>query len=137
VHTPADESDGRVAPNGQFFAYMVIDAGVSQVFVRPFPTGDTQWPVSVKGASSPRWSRDGRELFYREGGKLMSVPVRFSPSFEAGKPQVVLEESYAPYDVDLTGQRFVMARPVGVRAAITRFDVITDWFAELKAKAGK
>jgi serine/threonine-protein kinase len=134
VRTPADESDGRVAPNNQFFAYMVIDAGVSQVFVRPFPTGDTQWPVSVKGASSPRWSRDGRELFYREGGKLMSVPVRFSPSFEAGKPQVVLEESYAPYDVDLTGQRFVMARPVGVRAAITRLDVITDWFAELQQR---
>jgi hypothetical protein len=31
--------------------------------------------VTSEGGSQPRWSRDGKELFYVRSGQLMAVPV--------------------------------------------------------------
>jgi hypothetical protein len=40
--------------------------------------------VSVNGGSSSAWSPDGRELFYREGDRMMAVAI----STEAGFRQI-------------------------------------------------
>ena len=134
---PANESQPRVSPKGDFFAYVVEDAlGVLQVFVRPFPEGDAQWPVSVQSGSDPVWSHDGTELFYREGRRLMGAKVRYSPSFDVGTPTVVLDELDGPYDADHDGRRFVTVRPVAALGATIRLDVITDWYAELVRRMG-
>jgi hypothetical protein len=44
--------------------------------VRPFPEGAGRWQASVEGGGKPRWSPDGRELFYVSAGKLFSVQFR-------------------------------------------------------------
>ena len=30
----------------------------------PFPGGGSKWQISAAGGTSPRWRRDGKELFY-------------------------------------------------------------------------
>ena len=63
-------------------AYDSDESGQREVYVRGFApdrnpaTGVGQWQISPAGGSKPRWSRDGRELFYiARDGKLMAVPV--------------------------------------------------------------
>jgi hypothetical protein len=37
----------------------------------PWPGGKTQ--ISTDGGHFPRWARKGRELFYRNGDRMMAV----------------------------------------------------------------
>jgi serine/threonine-protein kinase len=57
-----------VSPEGRWMAYSSTETGGTEVFAVPFPNaGDAKWLVSVGGGTEPLWSRDGRELFYRNG----------------------------------------------------------------------
>jgi len=65
---------------------------------------------------------NGRELFYRSGGKMMAVDIATQPGFSAGKPRVLFEGQYQPtpatfpnYDVSPDGQRFLMLKAASRR----------------------
>jgi len=92
LETPAFESQGQFSPDGHFIAYASDATGTSQIYVRPFsPDGNAtgQWMVSVGGGIMPRWSRDGKELFFiSPDSKLISVPVNMTGgTFRPGTPQ--------------------------------------------------
>ena len=84
------------------------------------------------------WSRDGRELFYVEGGqRMMSVRIDREPSFTPGTPEVVFEGPYAfanpltrNYDLHPDGQRFLMIKRGG--ASTIDLVLVQNWFEELK-----
>jgi Tol biopolymer transport system component len=71
VATPSNETHGQVSPDGRWIAYASNETKADQyeVYVRPFPTGAGRWQVSRTGGDWPRWSRDGKELFF-----LSNVP---------------------------------------------------------------
>jgi hypothetical protein len=88
------------------------------VYVRAYPGPGPQIPVSSAGGLEPVWSRDGREIFYREGSRLMAAPFQPASSDQPGRPHVVFEPLFvlnnlgiANFDVGLDG-RFVMTRPI-------------------------
>jgi serine/threonine protein kinase len=64
VRTVGHDTDGRVSPNGRWLAYVSTETGRSEVYVRALAGGNGRWPISTDGGVSPRWRRDGRELFY-------------------------------------------------------------------------
>jgi hypothetical protein len=67
---------GDFSPTGTYFAYASGEQGPTRVYVRPFPAKDGfRVPVSEATGTAPRWSPDGREIFYLDGGYLMSVSV--------------------------------------------------------------
>jgi len=77
VSTPFNETHGQISPDGRWIAYASNETDPDQyeVYVRPFPTGAGRWQVSDvnrDGGDFPRWSRDGKELFY-----LQTVPENF------------------------------------------------------------
>ena len=81
------------------------------------------------------WSRDGRELFYRQGDFLMVVPVESTePALTAGPPRALFEGRYSPpprgYDVAPDGQRFVMLSLP--EATSSHINVVLNWFTELE-----
>ena len=41
--------------------------------------------------AQPMWSRDGRELFYTSGNRIMVVPVEAGATFEPGTARVLFE----------------------------------------------
>ena len=98
--------------------------------------------VSSGGGSQVRWSRDGKELFYVEGGKLMVVAVSTEGEFSAGSPTELFEHAglrnsfnNPNYDVSLDGQRFILAEPVGydeTEAPQATVRVVQNWFAEFE-----
>ena len=140
------ESAPVISPDGLWVAYASNESGRLEVYVRPFPAVEQgRWQVSTGGGADPRWSRNGRELFFTVGGAgsgpptFLAVPVRPGASFVAGKPAVVLKlpttSSFA-YDVAPDG-RFLLHRDASAaRAGAERPKIVMvqHWFEELKAR---
>ena len=87
------------------------------------------------------WSRDGRELFYRQGDALMAVPVLQLDPFLAGAPQKRLDmpralygsDFYIPeYDVAADGRVLVVRRD-----AVPEIHVVLNWAEELRRALGR
>ena len=141
---PYDESQPLISPNGRWLAYNSNESGQRQIYVRSYHEVDSggRWQVSTSGGHSPLWSRDGRELFYRSGSKIMAVDVDTKSGFSAGKPRMLFEGPYLPtsgslpyYDVSPDGQRFLMLKPVESQTSVpTQINVVLNWFEELKRK---
>ena len=107
--TEASEFGGRFSPNGRWIAYVLNDGGGNEVFVEPFPGPGAIWPVSSDGGTWPRWSDDGRELYYLgPDNRLVAVAVTTdASSFAVGEREVLFEVqssgARAPYDVSPDG----------------------------------
>lgn len=92
-----DEFDPRISPDGGWMAYVSDETGTQEVFVRSFPEkkgGLTK--VSTKGGSSPLWSPDGRELFYRNGDSVEVVEVKREPNWSLERPRFFSAEHMNP-----------------------------------------
>jgi len=104
--------------------------------VQSYPDVGDKWTVSTDGGTSPVWALDGRELFYRSQGHLMTVDVRTEPGFSAGTPRVLLDAqrlaAYTePFDVSPDGQRFLFVENTALRQNRSLV-VILNWTEELK-----
>ncbi len=112
LQTRFSEGGARFSLDGRWVAYHSNDSGRPEVFVRPFPGPGPKWQISTDGGSEPRWSRSGRELFYREGDKIMIVDVETRPAFHPSRPRTLFEAKFLfSYDVAPDG-RFLMIKPI-------------------------
>jgi Tol biopolymer transport system component/DNA-binding winged helix-turn-helix (wHTH) protein len=93
VKTDFGELWAQFSPDGRWVAYQSNETGRYEVVVRPFPASAPPVPVSVFGGAYPRWSSDGRELFFvAPDGTLMAAPVTASDaSFSAGAPEILFQ----------------------------------------------
>jgi eukaryotic-like serine/threonine-protein kinase len=73
VSSPAEERHPALSPDGKWLAYASTISGANEVYVRPYPQAGPSVLVSSRGGTEPAWSRDGSELFYRSGSRIMSV----------------------------------------------------------------
>jgi serine/threonine-protein kinase len=123
IRSPQALGNGALSPNGQWLAYVVRDTdSPPQVFVSPFSSPDRERTiVSKDGGTQPRWSPNGREIFFVGlDGILMSAPVRGDAPLSVGVPSRVLQRPYYngfglverpdTYDVARDGQRFLMLK---------------------------
>jgi Tol biopolymer transport system component/DNA-binding winged helix-turn-helix (wHTH) protein len=95
--TQFDEYSAVLSPDGRWIAYVTMESGVCEVVVQSFadPTAG-KWQVSANGGLAPRWSPDGRELYYFDGiASIVRVDVATEPTFSAGKPVRVSDASGA------------------------------------------
>jgi len=80
------------SPDGRWLAYDSDESGKNEVYVRAFPPSagpGGKWQISNSGGSSPRWSRNGHDLFYRAVNRVMAVSYTVEgDTFAAGKPHV-------------------------------------------------
>ena len=110
--SPFSEAAGEISPDGRWLAYRSNESGRNEIYVRPFPDmAGGRWQVSIAGAATSRWSRNGQELFYVNSGKMMAVSVMGEPSFAASRPTTLFEgPSTDNFDVSVDGQRFLMIK---------------------------
>jgi Tol biopolymer transport system component len=132
----------RFSPDGRFLAMISNESGRPEVYVTSFPGPGERVRVSTGGARHLRWSRDGRELSYISSDwRLISVPVRTSPTLELGAatPLFSLREGGAEtdaldrgissgFDVSSDGKRFLVVLPEVVGDALP-LTVIANWAA--------
>jgi len=139
LQTQASETAATLSSNGRWLAYASDETGRDEVYVQSFPTGGGKKQVSFGGAHSPRWRRDGKELFYYSSdGKLMAVPVESGESFAAGAAVALFEfragssgVAIVPYAVTADGQRFLLNAIVENDTAGS-LTVVLNLTAELK-----
>jgi Tol biopolymer transport system component/tRNA A-37 threonylcarbamoyl transferase component Bud32 len=144
VTAPLSQHDGQWSPDGRWIAYTSEESGGEEVYVLPFPLTGDRWRVSTSGGADPLWSEDGRELFYRTGGKVMAVEIRTSPRFSAGAPRELFADSFAVSPNFMTGYsvaadgRFLFAQPVRPDPPTRAVQMVLNWFSELRrADPGK
>jgi Tol biopolymer transport system component len=123
----------KLSPDGHWLTYTSYETGRTEVYVRPFPGPGGATQVSVDGGDQPMWSRDGRELFYRDGvnmiassfsrGTVTSRAVLFQDTFD--------RSNATNYDV-LPGGGFVMLRSLGEDQDLT---VLVNWKTEIQRRA--
>jgi eukaryotic-like serine/threonine-protein kinase len=107
--TPFDESSGRFSPDGKWIAYRSDESGQFEIFVQPFPPDGSKWQVTSGGAGSPRWSEDGKTLYYVDSrAMLMSVPVNTGLGFETGAP--VTHGTAGSDDFVIVGKEAIVSR---------------------------
>jgi Tol biopolymer transport system component len=88
LQTDANEVWGQFSPDGRWVAYQSNETGRYEIYVRPFPRGGGSFPISTSGGVYPRWSRDGKELYFiAPDAKMMAASIqRTSTTIEAGVP---------------------------------------------------
>jgi len=75
IATADEESNGDFSPDGRWVAYTSDESGRREIYAASFPDPSRRLRVSTEGGSQPRWSRDGKELYYVRSGQLMAVGV--------------------------------------------------------------
>ena len=138
LFTTSGESRPDITPNMRWMAYQSNESGRNEVYVQSFPPAGGKWQVSTAGGEEPYWRRDGRELFYVAGKRLMAVEVKTDGQiFQLGRPKPLfdvrleMETRRSRYQVAANGQRFLVNVPLEstLSAPIT---VVTNWTAGLK-----
>jgi serine/threonine-protein kinase len=140
LQTPANEDAAIFSPDGHWLAYQSDETGRNEVYVRPFPDPGRKWQISTEGGTEPLWARNGRELFYRNGDRMMAAAVETKPTFAAAKPKLLFEGNYAAgadgfvrrYDVSPDSQRFLMVKEAAQEQSASQINIVLNWFEELK-----
>ncbi len=136
VKTPFNETAAVFSPDGRWVAYQADESGRFEIYVRPFDGTGSKYQISTEGGTEPVWAPDGRELFFRNGDKMMVVNINLHPEFNVSKPNLLFKGWYstnriaANYDISPDGQKFLMIR--GEQTAVTEIKVILNWAEELK-----
>ena len=125
------------SPDGNWLAYSSDESGRHEIYVQAYRRSGSRYPISKDGGTEPIWNPNGRELFYRNGNKVMAATVVTRPNFSAGQARMLFEGAYestnregesATYSVSPDGQRLLMPKS-GEAAQIS---VVLNWFDELK-----
>ena len=138
--TAAQEDGAQFSPNGRFVAYSSDATGRVEIYVAAFPRPGDMWQVSQEGGREPRWSRDGKELFFfSRDNWLMAAAVETAASrFEVTAISPLFQvpsrgsEFNWRYDVFPDGKHFLVGTPADddILSPIT---LVTDWTRKVKA----
>ena len=141
LKTPFNVYASRLSPDGHWIAYASDESGRSEIYVQPFPGLGGKWQISTDGGRNTVWARNGRELFYRNGEKMMVVEVTTQPNFSAGSPKALFEGQFltagdgnTAYDVAPDDQHFLMIQPVEPEQGVGQINIVLNWFEELKKR---
>jgi serine/threonine-protein kinase len=139
VETPAAEQLASLSPDGRWLAYVSDEAGLAQIFVRAYPGQGGKWQISTDGGFAPRWSPDGKQLFFRWDRKLWSVQVDSgADSFRASRPRLIFDD-LPPVNVDgnydvLDSERLLIVEPAGDDVEPVGVTVVVNWMDDLRRR---
>jgi eukaryotic-like serine/threonine-protein kinase len=135
----SNDFEGQFSPDGRWVAYVSDESGRYEVYVGRYPDFANRVAISTDGGLYPRWSRNERELFYRQGDALMAVTVDTKQGFRAEKPRRLFAGQFSgagrdtSFDVATDGRRFVMVKS-DEASTLRQLTVVQNWFEELKQK---
>jgi Tol biopolymer transport system component len=135
VESAGNERNGSISPDGKWLLYESEETGQTQIYVQAFPEHGAKIQVSNDGGERPRWSRDGRQIFYISPDlKMIAVPVLAGARFETGPPKALFDSRIAGgfndrFDVSTDG-RFLI--PIQAeRSGPPPITVIFNWTAAI------
>jgi serine/threonine-protein kinase len=141
--TEFSEMDPALSPDGRWLAYASDRSGRNEIWIQGYPDG-VPVRVSADGGYEPRWSADGRELFYLQGNAMMAVAVETSAGLSFESPVQLFTGSFfaspdpftSSYDVAGDG-RFLLMQTGGSSARGAPSEsivVVENWTQELRRR---
>jgi hypothetical protein len=147
LNSAANERFPEFSPDGKWLAYCSDETGRFELYVQPYPGPGRRVTVTSEGALEPAWSRDGNELFYRMGTRMMSVRFRVAGNeFLPDKPVLLFDlpavgggsDVRAQYDT-APGGRFLLIQAVPNQAEErdrkifpSTLRIVLNWTAEVQ-----
>ncbi len=135
LQTSFVEAHGQISPDVRWIAYSSNESGKYEVYVQSFPSPEHgKWKISTNGGTMPRWSKDGKELFYlTPERKMMAVPISSTiAGLEPGIPVDLFQTRTAAqferrhrYVVSADGSRFGISTWANEDPSYV--DVIINW----------
>ncbi len=142
-NVPGNAGEGALSPDMRWLAYTSDETGNPEVYVQPFPAGGRPVRISRQGGRAPRWSADGRQLFFEApDGGILSASVTPAADLRVATPQLLFHapgwtrplffDTGTPYDVSPDGQRFIVRQTASSTDAV----LVQNWRAKLETKGG-
>jgi Tol biopolymer transport system component len=141
LDSEANEAAPALSPDGNWIAYSSDRTGSCEIYVERFPELGSRRQISTAGGAEAAWSPDGRELYYRERDRLMSVSIDTEDGFAVGSPMMLFGGfSQQPsclfrnYDVSPDGERFLVPQAATSADGVGAPDIVIvqNWFEELQ-----
>jgi len=130
------QSNGHLSPDGHWLAYASNESGTAGVYVAAFRSGQGKWQVSTDEGSQPRWSSDGKELYFANdiSHAIFAVPVKENNgALQFGAAQPLATNSATQqffYDVSPDGKKILLN--VVSQQVSQSVTVVTNFTAGLK-----
>ena len=138
--TPFSEGGGVISPDGRWMAYYSNESGERRIYLQTVPPSSGKWPISTAGGSMPRWSADGRELYWVTLDHQQLIAVDMDTSGDApvvGTPQLLFRAPFRRttfgrnvFDVSKDGWFLVNTYIEGAPSAPITW--VLDWAADLE-----
>ena len=134
-----------LSPDGKYLAYVSNELGMHQVYVQTFPDKTGKWQISADPGREPKWSPDGKKLYFSSRGRMMVADLISSQPFMMSQPRIQYEgdrrisaENSTSYDIMIDGKHFVSLLSTNTTLQ-ERVNVIVNWTAELNhiARTGR
>jgi serine/threonine-protein kinase len=135
----SNKNEPAFSPDGRWVAFTSDESGLTEVHVAPFPGPGANVMISSGGGRTPRWSADGRELFYHLGPKLFGVQIDTGDQVSVGKTEMLLDfaSPILTYDVAPDG-RFLFVEPVEQEGPDGhQLNLIQNWPAVLSSSQSR
>jgi eukaryotic-like serine/threonine-protein kinase len=138
VQTAFDERLAAVSPDSKWMAYWNNESGRYEIYITAFPGAGPKWQVSTNGGISPKWRKDGKELYFIDGAdNMVAVDVNLSANaVHLGVPHALfqvagVQREYGPYDVTADGKKFLINFG-NVNAGGDPLTLVLNWPSQLK-----
>jgi Tol biopolymer transport system component len=150
LNSPFFEATPAFSQDGRWLAYSSDDTGTAEIYVRAFPGPGGKYQISNGGGLNPIWSRDGKQLLYRnlrEPYKMMVANFKVvNGAFQNDKPQewspgTVEGRGLTTWSADLSpdGKRFLVLKIPDIVANSgtknDKFVLILNAFDDLRRKS--
>lgn len=151
LESEANLENPAVSPDGRYIAYSSGELGIDEVFVRRFPQPGEATRVSFGLGGAPRWTPDGRGLYFFAPGSaaadalpaLRLAHVSLDPVFTVDSVTQVLGDlpTIFQWDIHPDGSRGIFIRPPerggpdeSGRSRTVRHHVVVNWLADLRRR---
>ncbi len=138
-----DEDTGVFSPDGRWVAYASEESGRKEIYVATFPEPSRRHRISTDGGTQPRWSRDGRELFFVTSSRtFMAAPFESARTDQpAGAPRRLFDApmnvqfgSHTPYKYDVAPDGRFLVMLQASEEPPPPLGLVVDWDAGLKGR---
>jgi serine/threonine-protein kinase len=117
------ETRAQASPDGRWFAYTSGLSGQAEVYVQGVSGGGARFQISTGGGFAPRWSPDGRGIYYGKVGSITVAALDVTDRIRVRSREVVFQGPIdfngrnTNYDVDPTsGDLLLILQEIGGRS---------------------
>ncbi len=137
---PYFEEHPSLSPDGRWLLYTSNESGAQSIYLTRFPSGQGKWQVSGQDGAFPRWSPDGRRIYFMgpEVG-IYEVQLVSEPRVMLTPPRRVVDgpklriNPYIGMEFAADGKSLIVVQSRGGERPAT-IGVIENWYEEFEGR---